>query len=128
MRWDASNIITIISSVGVGGVLQILATWLKDRKKTSADADKTDAETTLSYLNTVIERLDAEAKRSVAEQERLKAELTVEREGNSALRKRVRELEDEIDAVRRSARDTQHKCDDLAIRLKELVDDVQEKE
>jgi chromosome segregation ATPase len=122
----APTIVAIIGALGVGGIIQAVISYLKDRRKITSDSNKTDVDTKLAYLNTVIERLDAEAKRSLAERDRLYGELTAEQQRSSDLRKRVRELEDELDGVRRSARETQHKCDELAVRLKELIDDAGE--
>lgn len=112
---------TIVAAVGVGGIIQALIKYFTDRKKTASDVNKTDLDIKLAYLNTVIERLDADSKRSLAERDRLAAELTAEQQRSSDLRKRVRELEDELDDVRRSARETQHKCDELGHRLKALI-------
>lgn len=123
------SVIQLMTAGGVGAILLAFVNWLlRDRKKQAADTTQTDVETKLAYLNTVIERLDSEAKRSLAERDRLQGELTVEQERNATLRKRVRDLEDEIDGVRKSARETQHKCDELAARLKELVDVTQEED
>jgi len=124
--WDAATIAAVIAALGVGGIIQALVGYLKDRRKGAAETIKTDVDTKLAYLNTVIERLDSEAKRSLAERDRLAAELTEEQRRSSELRKRVRELEDELDDVRRSARETQHKCDELATRLKELIQEDDE--
>lgn len=121
---NATTIVAVISAIGVGGIIQALIAYLKDRKRAVSDVAKTDVDTKLAYLNTVIDRLDTEAKRSLAERDRLAAELTAEQQRSSDLRKRVRELEDELDDVRRSARETQHKCDDLALRLKELINEA----
>ncbi len=123
MNWDAATIVTLIAAIGVGGIVQAVIGYVKDRRRNATEAVKTDVDTKLAYLNTVIERLDTEAKRSLAERDRLAAELTAEQQRSSDLRKRVRELEDELDEVRRSARETQYKCDELAQRLKELIDD-----
>jgi chromosome segregation ATPase len=121
-----ATIVTLIGALGIGGAIQAVIGWLRDRKKNASDVGKTDVETKLAYLNTVIERLDSEAKRSLAERDRIAAELSAEQQRSSDLRKRVRELEDELDGVRRSARETQHKCDELALRLKELIHDTEE--
>lgn len=120
----AGTIATIVAAAGVGGIVQAIIGYLKDRKKTVSEINKTDVDTTLAYLNAVIERLDADSKRSLAERDRLASELTAEQLRSSELRKRVRELEDELDGVRRSARDTQNKCDELALRLKQLIKDT----
>jgi chromosome segregation ATPase len=121
---NATTVVAVISAIGVGGIVQAVISYFKDRKKSASDVTRTDVDTKLAYLNTVIERLDSEAKRSLAERDRLAGELTAEQQRSSDLRKRVRELEDELDGVRRSARETQHKCDELALRLKELIDET----
>lgn len=127
MTFDAPTLVSLIAAVGIGGIIQAIIGYFKDRRKNLVDSNKTDVDTKLAYLTAVIERLDTEVKRVVADRDRLQEEL-IESEARSAmLRKRVRELEDEIDGVRRSARETQNKCDDLASRLKELVDDAQER-
>lgn len=119
--WDPTTIAALIAALGAGGIIQAMVGFFRDRKKTAGEVVRTDVETKLAYLNTVIERLDAEAKRSLAERDRLAAELAAEQQRSSDLRKRVRELEDELDEVRRSARETQYKCDELALRLRELL-------
>lgn len=123
---NAATIATIVAALGVGGIINESLAWLRNRKKTASEVGKTDVDTKLAYLNTVIERLDSEAKRSLAERDRIAAELASEQQRSSDLRKRVRELEDELDGVRRSARETQHKCDELALRLKELIQETEE--
>lgn len=126
MNSSATTIIAVIGALGVGGILQAVIAYIKDRKKITSESQRTDVDTKLAYLNAVIERLDAEAKRSLADRDRIAGELSAEQERASNLRKRVRELEDELDEVRRSARETQTKCDDLAVRLKALVADTDE--
>lgn len=137
MNFDATTIVSLIAALGIGSVLSAIVGYFKDRKKNDSDSNKTDVDTKLAYLNTVIERLDQEVKRVIADRDRIEqerqeertqfhAELKIEQDRNLSLRKRVRELEDEIDGVRRSARETQHKCDELATRLQELVNDAQE--
>lgn len=118
---DGSTIAAVLGAVGVGGAVQAGIGYLKDRKKNDSDAERTDVDTKLAYLNTVIERLDGEAKRSLSERDRLAGELTTEQQRSSDLRKRVRELEDEIDGVRRAARDTQNRCDDLQTKCDQLA-------
>lgn len=122
----AADIVQLITALGVGGALQALIGFFKDRKRNASDANKTDVDTKLAYLNAVIERLDQEATRVLEENERLQEELSLEQGRSQNLRRRVRELEDEIDGVRRSARDTQSRCEELTIRLKQLVEDTKE--
>lgn len=121
---ETTTLVAIIGALGVGGIIQAIIAYLKDRKKVASDSNRTDVDTKLAYLNAVIERLDQEAKRSLAERDRIAGELSVEQQRSSDLRKRVRELEDELDGVRRSARETQNKCDELAVRLKELIEET----
>lgn len=127
MKFDAGTIVALITALGVGGIIQALIKYLTDRKKTDVDITKTDVDTQLAYLKTVIEQLAGEVKRVVSDRDRIQEELLEEQSRSAILRRRVRELEDEIDGVRKSARETQHKCDELATRLQELVKDSQEK-
>lgn len=137
MRWDSQSVISVITAIGFGGILKAIVDYFKDRKKRDSDTRRSDVDTKLAYLNAVIVRLDEEAKRVQkerddelaryrAERELMRAELNDAEQRNADLRRLVRELQEEIDDVRKSAQDTQHKCDDLANRLKELVDDAQE--
>lgn len=126
MNFDASTIVSLIAALGVGGIVQALINYLKDRRKTETDNTRTDVDTQLAYLKTVIEQLGNEVKRVVMDRDRIQEELLEEQSRSAVLRRRVRELEDEIDGVRKSARETQHKCDELATRLQQLVDDSQE--
>lgn len=117
----AVTVASIVSAIGVGGVLQAVIAYFRDRRKNVSDAARVDIDTKLAYLNTVIDRLDGEAKRSLAERDRTATELSAEQIRSSNLRKRVRELEDELDEVRRAARETERKCNDLALRLHDLT-------
>lgn len=123
---DPSTIALLIAALGIGGVVQSGFGWLKDRKKDASGVNKTDVETKLAYMNTVIERLDEDNRRILAREQRYIAELAQSEERSSKLRTRVRELEDELDGVRRSARETEQKCEKLAIRIKELAQDTQD--
>lgn len=127
MNFDATTIVSLIAALGLGGIFQALVGFFKDRKKVASDSHKTDVDTKLAYLNTVIEGLAGEVKRVVADREKIREELLSEQEHSAKLRMRVRELEDEIDGVRRSARETQNKCDELATRLQDLLKDAQER-
>ena len=127
MNFEPTTIVSLVGAVGLGSIIQALIGYIKDRKKITSDTTKTDVDTKLAYLSTVIERLDAEVRRVISDRDRVNQELEEERLASAGLRKRVRELEDEIDGVRRSARDTQNRCDDLALRVQDLVKDAQEK-
>lgn len=127
MNFDATTIVSLIAALGIGGILNAVVGYFKDRKKNDSDSHKTDVDTKLAYLNTVIEGLAGEVKRVVTDRDKIREELLSEQEHSAKLRMRVRELEDEIDGVRRSARETQNKCDELANRLQDLLKDAQEK-
>lgn len=122
---DVGTVATVVGLLGGGVTVQALIGYIGNRKKTASEANKIDVDTQLAYLNAVIVRLDEENKRAQERDQRNSVELAAEQERSAKLRARVRELEDEIDGVRRSARETQTKCDDLANRLKELVKDSQ---
>jgi predicted RNase H-like nuclease (RuvC/YqgF family) len=126
MTWDTGTVVSLIAALGVGGIIQGIIKYFQDRKKVDSDTTRTDVDTQLAYLKTVIEQLGNEVKRVVSDRDRIQEELLEEQSRSAILRRRVRELEDEIDGVRRSARETQHKCDELATRLQQLVDDSQE--
>ena len=121
MTLSAADLASLVTAVGAGGIVQALIGYAKDRRRGTVEARKIDVETSLTYLNAVIVRLDEEAKRSLSERDRLATELSAEQQRSSDLRKRVRELEDEIDRVRNVARDTEHKCDQLAQRIQDLT-------
>jgi len=123
---DPATLAEFAGAFGAGGVIQAGIGWLANRKKTASEAHKIDADTQLAYLTTVIERLNEENKRGQERDRRNAQELAAEQARSAKLRARVRELEDEIDAVRKSARDMQAKCNDLANQLNALLDDVQE--
>src|SRR4051812_6294841 len=126
MNFDAATIVSLIGALGLGSICQALIKYVQDRKKAESDTNRADVDTQLAYLKTVIEQLGNEVKRVVMDRDRIQEELLEEQSRSAVLRRRVRELEDEIDGVRRSARETQHKCDELATRLQQLVDDSQE--
>lgn len=126
MNFDAQTIVSLIAAVGLGGIINALIAYFKDRRKIDSEVNKTDVDTQLAYLKTVIEQLREEISRIINDRGRVQLELIAEQDRSANLRKRVRELEDEIDGVRRAARDTQQKCDELANRLQQLVDDAQE--
>lgn len=114
---NTTLLLAFISAVGLGGLLQAFLAYLKDRRKdrktankTEAETDKIDVETKLAYLTTVIERLDYDARRFAEA-------LYAEQQRTSDLRKRVRELEDELDGMRRGAREMQYKYEVLEFRL-----------
>jgi chromosome segregation ATPase len=126
--FDTKTVVSIITALGIGGIIQAGFNLVSNRKKNASEANKLDTDAELAKLATVIDRLDDENKRIIAREQRTQEELAAEQERSSRLRARVRELEDEIDSVRASARETQktaqetqRKCDELADRLKELT-------
>lgn len=124
---EVQDIVQLIAAGGIGTSLPAVLGYFRDRKKTVMETNKTDIETRLVSLTTVIEQLQKENKRVVDDRDRLQDELNEEQERNALQRQRIRELEEEIDGVRQSARDTQYRCDLMAVRLKELVQSSQEK-
>lgn len=118
---DAALIVQLITAAGLGSVFPALIGYFRDRQKNVSDVNRADTETSLLQLNAVIDQLRKENTRLVDDRDRLQDELTEEQKRNMQYRQRIRELEEEIDGVRRSARETQQKCDELASRLEELV-------
>lgn len=127
MNVDPATIVSLVGALGVGGSSTAIIGYFKDRKRNDSDVHKTDVDTKLATLNIVIERLVAEVERGAELNDKTLKELEEERAASAALRRRVRELEEEIDGVRRSARETQNRCDDLDVRLRELLKDAQDK-
>lgn len=127
MNFDAPTIVSLVAAVGLGGIIQAVIGYFKDRKSIESNSHKIDVDTKLAYLDTVIEGLASEVNRVKADRDHIREELISEQDHSAKLRARVRELEDEIDGVRRSARDTQNKCDELANRLQDLLKDAQER-
>lgn len=126
MTVDTQGILELIAAGGAGTSLPAILGYFRDRKKTVVETHKTDVETKLVSLTTVIEQLQKENRRVVDDRDRLQDELNEEQQRNMIQRQRIRELEAEIDGVRQSARDTQHRCDLMAERLKQLVEGAQE--
>lgn len=118
---NPAEIAAVIAALGLGGVIQAILGWFRNRKRDVVDTQKVEVESKLAYLTTVIERLDADNERLIEDRNRMAGELAEEQERSSRLRKRVRELEDELDGVRKSARETENKCDELAKKLRDLI-------
>lgn len=123
---SVTTIVALLTAAVSGGVVQALITWIKDRRKDASDVHKTDVDTKLAYLNTVIEHLDKQAERERSEKERAFAELAIEQKKSSDLRKEVYDLKEELYAVRMSARETEHRCDELAARLQRLIQNTRD--
>lgn len=116
------NWVDILIGLGAGGILTSVVDWLRNRRKSNVEIEKTDVDTKLAYLGGVIERLEAEVTRVNTDREWVYTELAAEQERSASLRQRVRQLEDEIDGVRHAARENQQRYEALAAQLKELAD------
>lgn len=123
---SVATIVALVTAAISGGVVQALITWVKDRRKDASEVQRTDVETKLAYLNTVIEHLDKQAERERVDKERVMSELAAEQAKNADLRQKVNSLQDELYEVRRSARETEHRCDELAEKIQELIQENQE--
>lgn len=123
---EASTIVALLVAAFSGGALSALITWFKDRKRDAADVHRNDVETKLAYLNGVIDHLTKDAERARQDRDQMAQELHEERQRSTDLRARVRQLEDELHGVRRSARETELRCDDLSRKIQELIDDTQD--
>ncbi len=121
----SQTVLTVLISIFGGGVTgSAIVSWLKDRKKDDATAKLTDVEAVqkqVALLTTVTDFLRKE-------NGQLQAELETETKKNRIMRMRVVELEEELQAVQRSARQTQMKCDDLSAKLKKLANDEENNE
>lgn len=126
MNVETQEIVQLIAACGVGTSFPAVLGYFRDRKRNVIENHKTDVDTKLIALTAVIEQLQKENRRVVDDRDRLQDELSEEQQRNMIQRQRIRELEEEIDGVRQSARDTQHRCDLMAARLKELVKSAQE--
>lgn len=107
----------IVSILASGGVAGAIAAWLKDRKKDDATALLTNVEALqkqVVLLTTVTDYLRRE-------NGQLQLDLVTEQEGKRQLRVQLAQVEEELQQVRRTARQTQQQCDDLSERLRRLV-------
>lgn len=111
------GIVEIITALGIGALLTALVGWLKDRRKIASDVRLTDMETLqkqLAYLEKVIENVGKH-------NDRLQADLTRAEEREQTRVQRIRELEDEVDRLRRSFRDMEEQCARLSTKLAEFL-------
>lgn len=123
---DAALIVQLVTAAGLGGAVPAAIGYFRDRKKIVSETNRADAETSLLHLNTVIDQLRKENHRLSEALDKSQDELAESDARNASLRQRIRELEEELDGVRRSARETQQKCDEFAQRLDELIATIQE--
>lgn len=111
------DIAQLITAFGVGGIAVAIIGWLKDRRKIHSDADLTDVQTLinkLAYLEKVIENIDKH-------NDRLQADLDASEERERKRIQRIRELEDEVDTLRRGLRNMEAQCERLSERLSEFL-------
>ena len=121
---EASTIVALLVAAFSGGALSALITWFKDRKRDAADVHRNDVETKLAYLNGVIDHLTKDAERARLDRDQMAQELHEERKRSNDLRARVRELDEELHVLRRSARETELRCDDMSRKIQELIADT----
>lgn len=109
--------IAIIAAIGgiLGGGAVI--NWLKDRKKDNATAKLTDVEALQKQVVLLTTIVDFVRK----ENNQLQADLETETTRSRSYRNRLIEVEEELQAVRRTAAHTQAQCDDLSHKLKLLL-------
>jgi uncharacterized protein YlxW (UPF0749 family) len=120
VRVASDTITAIILSVFSTGVVTTFISWLRDRKKDSATVQLTDVQTLqakLAYVEGVAEYLRRH-------NDNLEKDYDELEERYRSVRRRVTELEEELDRVRRSAAQTQAECENLSIRLTELLGEV----
>ena len=57
-----TDVVNLVTGLGIGAVLVAIVGWLKDRRKLASDVNLTDVQTLqskLAYLEKVIENIDA---------------------------------------------------------------------
>ncbi len=125
---SVTEIVAILTAVGAGAIAKAVFDYFTNRRKIAVDhevAERTrDAVIALSDLSAVQERITALEKiidQVTKYNDRLQADLEAAEERDARRLTRIRELEEEVDTIRRSARQTQHMCDDLAAQLRQLT-------
>lgn len=112
------NMINLIAVIGLGGIVQALVGYFSNRRKITSEVKLNDIqslEKKLAYLEKIMATVESH-------NDRLRKDLEAA-EGRERVRaQRIRELEDELDAVRRSALDTQRQCESLTARLREMME------
>lgn len=124
---DFSDFVPVITGLGLGGIGVAIVNYLSQRRKVKVDtelakrtqdaqvaiADISAVQARMATLEKIIDRLE---KHSAQQQ----VDLDAADERERKQRMRIRELEDEIDKIRNTARETQHKCDELSRIVREL--------
>ncbi len=113
------DIIAWITAFGVGAILTSLITLIKERKKDKAAVELSDIQTLQQKLAYVEHVYEFQKKHNITLQEDLDTAVEKAR----ALRKRVSELEEELDAIKRKAAETQAQCEELSIKLRDIIDE-----
>ncbi len=128
---NVAEIVSLITALGVGAIAKALFDFTINRRKFAVEsevAERTrDAVIALSDLSAVQERISALEKiidQVTKYNDRLQADLEAADERDARRLQRIRELEEEVDTIRRSARTTQHMCDDLAAQLRQLTNET----
>lgn len=111
------GIVELITALGIGALLTAIVGWLKDRQKIASDVKLTDMETLqkqLAYLEKVIENIGNH-------NDRLRKDLDDYEEREKKRIDRIRELETEVDTLRRGLRTMESQCERLSTRLAEFL-------
>jgi predicted nuclease with TOPRIM domain len=110
-------IAAVIGSAGATGVISGVVSYAKDRKKDLATAKLTDVQA----LQQQVSLMDQVTRFLRAENERLQADYNQSEEARRAIRKRMAELEEELQKVKRNAAVTQQQCEELSRQLKAFL-------
>lgn len=112
-----TDIVNLITALGIGALLTAIVGWLRDRRKIASDVKLTDMETLqkqLTYLEKVIENIGEH-------NERLRKDLDDYEERERRRVQRIRELEDEVDRLRHGLRGMEQQCERLSSKLAEFL-------
>ncbi len=99
----------LIAAIGGGSIVTAIISWLRDRKKIGADADKVNVDTTLMYMKAVIERMDEDIQRIVTDRDRVRQELVQEQmtraDLTTVLKAQIKELEEKVSHLTKRLRE-----------------------
>lgn len=122
-----ADLVPLITALGLGGMGVALIQYMQDRRKRQNDVELArrtqDAQVAIADISAVqariasLERIIDRLEKHSAQQQ---VDLDAADERERKQRMRIRELEDEIDKIRNTARETQHKCDELSRIVREL--------
>ena len=107
-------IITSVASILGGGAV---VGYFKDRKKDNATAKLTDVEALQKQLVLLTQITDFLR----TENRQLQADKTLSDERASKFQRQLYEVQEELDRVKKTARDTQEQCEELSDKLKEMM-------